>query len=209
MSKTQTNRFKVESPQCVSYLNVPSGTFHRICELFYVIFSNNFLASNIFKISCDRRVFRQTVIEIFPEMEDQLTYIMKSFIYSSFLYLILKCVYIAVQFTLQYSLHYSTVYITVQFTLKYSLHYSTVYITAQFTLQHSLHYSTVYITVQFTLQHSLHYGTVYITVHYYYHFGVRCARPGESEDTLSVQRQQPHTTNSWKEEKDKTVGNKK
>ena len=40
-------------------------------------------------------------------------------------------------------------------------------------------------------------------------FGVRCARPGESEDTLSVQRLQPHTTNPWKEEKDKTVRDKK
>ena len=38
----------------------------------------------------------------------------------------------------------------------------------------------------------------------YYYFGVRCARPGESEDTLSVQRPQPHTTNPCKEEKDKT-----
>ena len=28
-------------------------------------------------------------------------------------------------------------------------------------------------------------------------------------DTLSVQRPQPHTTNQWKEEKDKTVGDKK
>ena len=45
--------------------------------------------------------------------------------------------------------------------------------------------------------------------YYYYHFGVRCARPGESEDTLSVQRPQPHTTNTWKEEKHKTVGDKK
>ena len=43
----------------------------------------------------------------------------------------------------------------------------------------------------------------------FYYFGVRCARPGESEDTLSVQRPQPHTTNPWKEEKDKTVGDKK
>ena len=32
---------------------------------------------------------------------------------------------------------------------------------------------------------------------------------GESENTLSVQRPQPHTTNPWKEEKDKTVGDKK
>ena len=39
-------------------------------------------------------------------------------------------------------------------------------------------------------------------------FGVRCARPGESENTLSVERPQPHTTNPWKEEKDKTVGDK-
>ena len=39
--------------------------------------------------------------------------------------------------------------------------------------------------------------------------GVRCARPGESKNTLSVQRPQPHTTNPWKEEKDKTVGDKK
>ena len=45
--------------------------------------------------------------------------------------------------------------------------------------------------------------------HYYYYFGVRCARPGESEETLSVQRPQPHTSNPWKEEKDKTVGDKK
>ena len=30
-----------------------------------------------------------------------------------------------------------------------------------------------------------------------------------SEDTLSVQRPQPHTSNPWKEEKDKTVGDKK
>ena len=29
------------------------------------------------------------------------------------------------------------------------------------------------------------------------------------EDTLSVRRPQPHTTNPWKEEKDKTVGDKK
>ena len=51
-----------------------------------------------------------------------------------------------------------------------------------------------------------------ITCHYYYYyddFGVRCARPGESKDTLSAQRPQPHTTNPWKEEKDKTVGDKK
>ena len=39
--------------------------------------------------------------------------------------------------------------------------------------------------------------------------GVRCARPGESENTLSVQRAQPHTTNLYKEEKDKTVGDKR
>ena len=45
--------------------------------------------------------------------------------------------------------------------------------------------------------------------YYYYYFGVRCTRPGESEDTLSVQRHQPHTTKPWKEEKDKTVGDKK
>ena len=44
---------------------------------------------------------------------------------------------------------------------------------------------------------------------YYYYFGVRCARPGESEDTLSVHRPQPQATNPWKEEKDKTVGDKK
>ena len=37
-------------------------------------------------------------------------------------------------------------------------------------------------------------------------FGVRCARIGESENTLSVQRPQPHTTNSWMEEEDKIVG---
>ena len=40
-------------------------------------------------------------------------------------------------------------------------------------------------------------------------FGVRWARPGESENTLSVERNRPHTTNPWKEEKDKTVGDKK
>ena len=51
--------------------------------------------------------------------------------------------------------------------------------------------------------------SVNIMYYYYYYFGVRCARPGESEDTLSVQRPQPHTTNPWKEEKDKTVGDKK
>ena len=45
--------------------------------------------------------------------------------------------------------------------------------------------------------------------YYYYYFEVRCARPGVSEDTLSVQRPQPLTTNPWKEEKDKTVGDKK
>ena len=32
--------------------------------------------------------------------------------------------------------------------------------------------------------------------------------PGESENTLSVRRPQPHTTNTWKEEKDKIVGDK-
>ena len=41
-------------------------------------------------------------------------------------------------------------------------------------------------------------------------FGVRCAKPGESENTLSVHRPQPHTTNSWKEEEeDKIVGDTK
>ena len=39
--------------------------------------------------------------------------------------------------------------------------------------------------------------------------GVSCARPGESENALSVQRPQPHTTNPSKEENDKTVGDKK
>ena len=39
-------------------------------------------------------------------------------------------------------------------------------------------------------------------------FGVRCARPGESENTLSVHRPHPHTTNRRKED-DKTVGVKK
>ena len=48
-----------------------------------------------------------------------------------------------------------------------------------------------------------------VNYYYYYYFGVRCARPGESEDTLSVQRPQPYTTNPWKQEKDKTVGDKK
>ena len=58
----------------------------------------------------------------------------------------------------------------------------------------------------------LNWSTIYIfniLCYYYYYFGVRCVRPGESEDTLSVQRHQPHTTNPWKEEKDKTVGDKK
>ena len=40
-------------------------------------------------------------------------------------------------------------------------------------------------------------------------YGVRGARPLESENTLLVQRPQPHTTNPWKEEKDKTIGDKK
>ena len=41
-------------------------------------------------------------------------------------------------------------------------------------------------------------------------FGVRCERPGESANTLSVQRPQPHTTNQWKEEEeDKIVGDTK
>ena len=39
--------------------------------------------------------------------------------------------------------------------------------------------------------------------------GVSCARPGESQNTLSVQRPQPHTTNPWKKEIDKTMGDKK
>ena len=45
--------------------------------------------------------------------------------------------------------------------------------------------------------------------YYYYYIGVRCARPGESENTLSVGRPQPHTTNPLKEEKDKIVWDKK
>ena len=49
----------------------------------------------------------------------------------------------------------------------------------------------------------------YYYYYYYYYFGVCCARPGDSEDTLSVQRPQPNTTNPWKEERDKTVGDKK
>ena len=41
-------------------------------------------------------------------------------------------------------------------------------------------------------------------------FGVRCAKPGESENTLSFQTPQPHTTNPWKEEEeDKIVGDTK
>ena len=40
-------------------------------------------------------------------------------------------------------------------------------------------------------------------------FGVRCAKLGESEETLSVQRPQSHTTDLGKEEEDKTVGYKK
>ena len=39
--------------------------------------------------------------------------------------------------------------------------------------------------------------------------GVRNARSGESENTLSVPRPKPHTTNPWKEEKDKIVGDQK
>ena len=39
--------------------------------------------------------------------------------------------------------------------------------------------------------------------------GVRSAWTGESGNALSVQRPQHHTTNIWKEEKDKTVGDKK
>ena len=50
----------------------------------------------------------------------------------------------------------------------------------------------------------LNYFTIIIII-----IGVRCARPGESENTLSVQRPQPHTTNPWKEEEDKIVGDKK
>ena len=37
----------------------------------------------------------------------------------------------------------------------------------------------------------------------------RCARTGESENTLSVQRPQPHTTNLRKEVEDKIVGDTK
>ena len=48
-----------------------------------------------------------------------------------------------------------------------------------------------------------------LDVYYYYYFGVRCARQEKSEDTLSVQRPQPHTTKQWNEETDKTVGDKK
>ena len=40
-------------------------------------------------------------------------------------------------------------------------------------------------------------------------FRVSCARLGESENTLSVQRPQPHTIKPWKQEKDKIVGDKK
>ena len=40
-------------------------------------------------------------------------------------------------------------------------------------------------------------------------FGVCRAKPGESENTLSLQRPQPHTTNPLKKEKDKTVRDKK
>ena len=39
-------------------------------------------------------------------------------------------------------------------------------------------------------------------------FGVRCARPGESDNTLPVQRPQPHTTNPWEEEENEIVGDK-
>ena len=51
--------------------------------------------------------------------------------------------------------------------------------------------------------------TLDMVINYLLLIGVRCARPGESEDTLSVQRPQPHTINPWKEEKDKTVEDKK
>ena len=39
--------------------------------------------------------------------------------------------------------------------------------------------------------------------------GVRNERPGESENTPSVPRPRPHTTNPWKEEQDKIVGGQK
>ena len=39
--------------------------------------------------------------------------------------------------------------------------------------------------------------------------GVSFARPVESVNTLSVQRPQPDPTYPWKEQRDKTVGDKK
>ena len=53
---------------------------------------------------------------------------------------------------------------------------------------------------------------ILIVYYYYYNYYLESAvqgREGESENTLSVQRPQPHTTNPWKEERDKTVGDKK
>ena len=55
---------------------------------------------------------------------------------------------------------------------------------------------------QFTILH------VYIIIYYYYYY-LESAVQGRERVRLSVQRPQPHTTNPWKEEKDKTVGYKK
>ena len=42
----------------------------------------------------------------------------------------------------------------------------------------------------------------------YYYYLESAVQGRERVRTLSVQRSQPHTTNSWKEEKDKTIGDK-
>ena len=47
---------------------------------------------------------------------------------------------------------------------------------------------------------------------YYYYYYLESAVQGRdlvSESTISLQRPQPHTTNPWKKEKDKIVGDKK
>ena len=52
-------------------------------------------------------------------------------------------------------------------------------------------------------------NVVHTVLHTLLLIGVRCARSEESEDTLSVQRPQTHTTNPWKEEKDTQETKKK
>ena len=48
-----------------------------------------------------------------------------------------------------------------------------------------------------------------IKAYYYYYYLESAVQGRERVRTLSVQRPQPHTTNPWKEENDKTVGDKK